>query len=311
MKRQEVIAKAGSQNNIKENPAGSNRNPYGEWYGMNGVPWCAIFVSWVFDKAGIPLGQIDSPKGYHYCPSAYNFWKRTKRITNQPAPGDIVLFDWNGDGTSDHTGIFVEWVEEGKVFTSWEGNTSVSSDSDGGQVMLRRRAVSTVKAFVNPSVYDEQVVSAPLEWRIGSTGADVTRIQKLLYDLKYTITVDGDFGEKTEAVVKQFQKDNGLVLTGIVNDVVEGAMEAALRKPKVPEKKTVTGAYLKKGDAGAAVVALQKAINKTGIKTKLEEDGVFGQATVDALKAFQKKNKLTVDGIAGPQTFKTLNIKNI
>lgn len=311
MKRQEVIAKAGAQLNIKENPAGSNRNPYGEWYGMNGVPWCAIFVSWVFDKAGIPLGQIDSPKGYHYCPSAYNFWKRTQRITNDPAPGDIVLFDWNGDGSSDHTGIFVEWIEKGNVFTSWEGNTSVSSDSDGGQVMLRRRMVSTVKAFVNPSVYEENVAPISTGLRVGAKGAEVTRIQKLLYELKYTITVDGDFGAKTETVVKQFQQDHGLAMTGKVNDVTEGALEAALRKPKVPEKKTVTGAYLKKGDAGAVVVALQKALNKTGSKVKLEEDGVFGQATVDALKAFQKKNKLTVDGIAGPQTFKTLGIKNM
>lgn len=311
MKRQNVIAKAASQNNIKENPAGSNRNPYGEWYGMNGVAWCAIFVSWVFDKAGIPLGQVDSLKGYHYCPSAYNFWKRTKRITSQPAPGDIVLFDWNGDGSSDHTGIFVEWIEEGKVFTSWEGNTSVSSDSDGGQVMLRRRLVSTVKAFVNPSVYDENVVPVPVEIKLGSQGAEVTRIQKSLHDLKYTITVDGDFGNKTEAVVKQFQQEHGLTVTGKVDEVTEGAIEAALRKPKVPEKKTVTGSYLKKGDAGSVVVALQKALNKTEIKTKLDEDGVFGQATVDALKIFQKKSKLTVDGIAGPQTFKMLNIKNM
>jgi peptidoglycan hydrolase-like protein with peptidoglycan-binding domain len=57
------------------------------------------------------------------------------------------------------------------------------------------------------------------------------------------------------------------------------------------------------------VVALQKALNNKGAKPKLQEDGMFGTGTTAALKAFQKKNKLTADGIAGPQTFKALGIK--
>jgi peptidoglycan hydrolase-like protein with peptidoglycan-binding domain len=36
---------------------------------------------------------------------------------------------------------------------------------------------------------------------------------------------------------------------------------------------------------------------------------MFGAGTTTALKTFQKKNKLTADGIAGPETFKALNIK--
>src|SRR3954464_12799599 len=113
MARQSILNIAQAEVGTTENPAGSNRTKYGVWYGLNGVPWCAIFVSWVYNKAGHALGKIDTVKGYHYCPSAYNFWKAQNRLTTTPQPGDIILFDWNGDGKCDHTGIFVQWLVPG------------------------------------------------------------------------------------------------------------------------------------------------------------------------------------------------------
>ena len=59
--------------------------------------------------------------------------------TLEPVEGDIVFFDWNGDGRYDHTGIFVMWLEKGKTFHSVEGNTAIGNDSNGGGVMLRKR----------------------------------------------------------------------------------------------------------------------------------------------------------------------------
>jgi peptidoglycan hydrolase-like protein with peptidoglycan-binding domain len=308
--RQQIIQTAAFQQGVTELPAGTNKNPYGAWYGMNGVPWCAIFVSWVFDQAGHPLGPIDSPKGYHYCASAYNFWKRNNQLISDPQPADIVLFDWDGDGKCDHTGIFLKWITQGETFQSWEGNTSVNNNSNGGQVMLRTRSVTVVKAFVNPGVFGaENFTVAETHLKKGSKGADVTALQKSLHELKYSIVVDGDFGKDTEKIVTQFQKEHGLIATGVADDATLGALEAELNKPKVAEKKTVTGTYLKKGSAGALVVALQKSLNNKGAKPKLKEDGMFGTGTTAALKTFQKKNKLTADGIAGPQTFKALGIK--
>ena len=38
-----------------ERPAGSNRTKYGEWYGLDGQPWCMMFVQWCFAQAGTPL----------------------------------------------------------------------------------------------------------------------------------------------------------------------------------------------------------------------------------------------------------------
>jgi len=150
-KREEIISIATKELGYKESPPNSNLNKYGEWYGLNGVAWCAIFVSWVYDQAGVPLGNVDRPNGYQYCPSALAFWKRHDNVTVQPAMGDIVLFDWNGDNRADHTGIFKRWIDsEKKSFECIEGNTSPSNNSNGGEVMLRVRKISQVAAFVNP-----------------------------------------------------------------------------------------------------------------------------------------------------------------
>jgi hypothetical protein len=152
MSRQKVIEVAASQLGVKESPPDSNKTKYGEWYGENGVQWCAIFVSWVFDQARSPLGHIDTDKGYASCQDGYLHWQRTHELTTTPQEADIVLYDWNLDGHCDHTGIFFKWLEEGVSFQSYEGNTSVGNDSDGGEVMLRTRTVRYVKAFVSPKV---------------------------------------------------------------------------------------------------------------------------------------------------------------
>ncbi len=310
MPRQTIIDTAASQNGTKENPPNTNKTKYGEWYGMNGVHWCAIFVSWVYNEAGHPLGTIDSPKGYHYCPSAYNFWKRNNRLTKDPQPGDIVLYDWEGDGLSNHTGIFVAWVKPGETFKAWEGNTSLTNDSDGGQVMLRTRFVKLVQAFVNPGVFEGALQPITGILKRGDKGAGVAAIQKQLFDLKYEgVTVDGDFGATTEKLIKQFQQEHGLAVTGIVDAIVEGALQAELNKPKVADTKLTTGVYLKKGNSGVAVVALQKALNRNGARPSLTEDGVFGTDTVVALKAYQTSKGITADGIAGPESFKALGLK--
>lgn len=58
MTRTKVLQVAESQLDTKEFPPGSNKTKYGVWYGIDGQKWCAIFVSWVFNEAGLPLGNI-------------------------------------------------------------------------------------------------------------------------------------------------------------------------------------------------------------------------------------------------------------
>ena len=132
-----------------ETPAGTNKTKYGTWFGLPGVAWCAIFVSWCYDKAGIVLPKIGFSKpGFAGCQSAYAYWKKAGKIVKTPQRGDIVLFDWNGDGRYDHTGLFDMDLGKG-FFQSVEGNTSVGNDSNGGQVMVRKRSYKTA-IFVRP-----------------------------------------------------------------------------------------------------------------------------------------------------------------
>ena len=49
MSRQSIIDTAAAENGTKESPANSNKTKYGQWYGLDGEKWCAIFVSYVYD----------------------------------------------------------------------------------------------------------------------------------------------------------------------------------------------------------------------------------------------------------------------
>ena len=132
-----------------EVPLNSNKTKYGKWFGFDGVAWCGMFVSWCYDQAGAPLGNIGFKKGFAGCQTAVAHYRKTNRITTNPVAGNIVFFDWNKDGRHDHTGIFVRWIELNKTFESIEGNTAVGNDSNGGNVMLRTRKNINV-LFVDP-----------------------------------------------------------------------------------------------------------------------------------------------------------------
>tara|TARA_R110000868_G_scaffold912_1_gene6963 strand:+ start:681 stop:1124 length:444 start_codon:yes stop_codon:yes gene_type:complete len=132
-----------------ELPLNSNKSKYGKWFGFDGVAWCGMFVSWCYAQAGKPLEKIGFTKGFAGCQTAVAYFKKNDKLTVQPSEGDIVFFDWNNDGRYDHTGIFVKWIEEGKMFESIEGNTSLTNQSNGGQVMRRTRTNKHV-IFVKP-----------------------------------------------------------------------------------------------------------------------------------------------------------------
>lgn len=130
-----------------EIPKNSNKTKYGHWFGMDGYAWCGMFVSWCYFMAGQQLPKIGFSKGFAGCQTAVAYFKKNGQVTKTPIAGDIVFFDWNKDGRYDHTGIFVKWLNENE-FETIEGNTAVGNDSNGGQVMRRKRNKS-VAIFVH------------------------------------------------------------------------------------------------------------------------------------------------------------------
>ena len=138
---------------VRESPPGSNRTMFGRWYGADGVPWCAIFVSYAFDVgAGTVLcrgwhGAGVGPRGVAYVPTLAAWLRATGREVEHPQPGDLAVFDWDG-GLPDHVGIVIR-PHAGGIDTV-EGNTAVGNDSDGGEVMRRKRPLAHVALFGRP-----------------------------------------------------------------------------------------------------------------------------------------------------------------
>lgn len=116
-----------------------NKTKYGEWFGLDGVPWCGIFVSWCYAMAGRKLPQIGFRLGFASCQKAFTYFKEKNMLTKNPMPGDIVLYDWKGDGNYNHTGIYFKGKDQ-FTFSAIEGNTAWDNQRNGGSVMLRVRA---------------------------------------------------------------------------------------------------------------------------------------------------------------------------
>ena len=96
---------------------------YWRWYGFEDhVDWCAIFVSWCADQAG--MLETDSIPKYAVCDDGIRWFIRNGKWYNrriEPKAGMIIFFDWDDDGVSEHTGI-VEKCEDGLIYTI-EGNS--------------------------------------------------------------------------------------------------------------------------------------------------------------------------------------------
>lgn len=150
-----ALAEAIKHIGVKEDPPNSNRTMFGEWFGVNGVAWCNIFVSYCFQIGAHYTiaegfeGKADGvyPKGCAYVPTT-EAWLRTTGMwlgRVPPQRGDIAIYNWDG-GEPDHIGIVESYLGDGK-FTAIEGNTSVTNKSNGGEVQRAVRHLTQVDGF--------------------------------------------------------------------------------------------------------------------------------------------------------------------
>lgn len=142
----EVLKVARSQIGYREGR--NNDTKYGRWYGLNFQPWCAMFVSWVFAKAGHPLrGSVTNPKswaqtvrGFSYTPLGARWFKLRRRYGTIPKPGAVVFFYWPSMGRIAHVGIVESVSSDGKWMTTIEGNTNNTGSREGVGVFRMKRS---------------------------------------------------------------------------------------------------------------------------------------------------------------------------
>ena len=146
----EILAVALAELGYTESPAGSNRTKYGKWFGLDGQPWCMMFVQWCFRQAG---GQDLLPALTASCGALMRAAKaKGCWVTGGYQPGDVVIYDFPGNNVkTDHCGI-VEQLSGGGIMAI-EGNTGSGNDADGGQVQRRVRSNKVILGGFRPD-YD-------------------------------------------------------------------------------------------------------------------------------------------------------------
>lgn len=220
MKVNEVIDKALSEVGVTEFPPNSNNVKYNTiYYGKpvagSAYPWCCTFIWWLLSTSGVKVTKTAS------CANLANYFKKSGRFfTKNPQVGDIVFFKFSRTNNwTNHVGIVIE--VKGNEITTIEGNTSINSDSNGGEVQKRKRSKNIV-GYGRP-VYDDvnhASTGNPVLKR-GDRGDYVKAWQQYLITCNISCGesgVDGIFGNDTEKAVKEYQKQRNLPVTGVIDE---------------------------------------------------------------------------------------------
>lgn len=132
--------------------------------------------------------------------------------------------------------------------------------------------------------------------RSGSSGNFVYLLQYILVQNGYNLTVDGVFGANTLRAVTEFQQANGLVADGVVGNNTWRTLLVLPPRPTV-----------RQGDRNVYVRYLQQKLTSK-LYPLGNIDGIFGNATREAVVAFQRESGLNQDGIVGPLTWQAVSV---
>lgn len=173
----------------------NNITPYGEWYGLNGESWCAMFVSYCAYRAN--MLPVFVPR-FAYCPDGVNYYRKMKRYYKRdsgyiPKVGDVIFFYNYRKGRVAHTGIVVEGDARGifvidgngienSVRKSWHSLKEDTIDGYGdngglpiyGSLLTEEEAerqtenqvLEYLKEIVQSTPYLTRVDDASVDWKL-------------------------------------------------------------------------------------------------------------------------------------------------
>ena len=183
---------------------------------------------------------------------------------------------------------------------------------------LTSDATATPKPTATPTPLPE-LTKPTTTVRKGSKGDDAKLVQQRLIDLKYlTGKADGIFGAKSVEALKAFQTKNGLQSDGVAGSGTNAVLFSYLclaadeeatviivpTATPAPTEEAITEdnvVLIKLGVTGSEVLRLQKRLEELGYYTS-SKDSKCEKDDVVAIRLFQTKNGLTVDGVAGYET---------
>jgi len=208
-----------------------NQTKYGAFTKVNFQPWCGSFVMWCANQAGVKVPNTVSTVAGSDAFKKQKRWYENDGV-NVPEAGDIVYFDFPGDGVDriSHVGIIAKVDAKNGLIICIEGNTSGTPKGDqrkGGETCKKERAfrknnpkkllmgvvgwgrpdyagstaspvTPKVDKPVDPNVYPGETIDP------GESGVHVATIQTAL-GIK---PADGQYGPVTKKAVIAFQKAN-------------------------------------------------------------------------------------------------------
>lgn len=213
----DVVQEALSHLGEGEHPPGSNRTTYGASYGLDGQPWCDMFLTKCFELAAVA--------GEHFASTVADVADGRRRGTFTEGreggrPGDKVFFHWpgssRGQSQPDHVELVVA-LADGGGYVTVGGNVG-----DQVRKSVRRANILGFKHPAYATVQGQPPAAPPPPppslhpypghyLRRGSRGMEVIYLQSVV-----GTEHDGIFGPRTEAAVRVWQRAHGLHVDGVV-----------------------------------------------------------------------------------------------
>lgn len=277
----------------KESPAGSNRQPFGEDFGWNGVAWCGIFVYYCFEHVagGVKLDEAEVLGGVKRSYASTDYMRaRMKaagwtRVTSSSKlrRGDVAFWQFGVSG-SDVNHVSIVLSATSSTITSIDGNSGPSSENAGGEVSVRTRAASYMLDAYRPPYRDASKTSL----KAAAIVAVVSTAGGLVPTAYTTIT-----GKSVAETLTSASPTTTASPTASATKTASPTTSAT----KTTRITCYFSRELKVGSYGADVNRLRVALG--------ERPGrLFTASTKAALKKRQKKAGVTADGELGKKTVK-------
>lgn len=214
------------------------------------------------------------------CVQMLEWFEANGQLVDFPLPGDIVFFKYpTNNRRTNHIGLVTN-VNSPNDFMTDEGNTSLTSNDNGGAVMSRKRTKKNVVAFARPKYLNKDQINRLIA--IANAEVGITEYPPNSNNVKYNKWY---YGREVQGPKYPWCA----AFISYIFYVLNGGKELII---------------LKMGDKGEEVRNLQQILNSKGYS--LSVDGDFGTLTQAAVKNFQRTNGLTDDGIVGSKTWDKL-----